>query len=155
LTSEGWNFFDGDWSRKGKEKGGIAVFWWRGINVSLRGLSQYYIDVDVKEDDGIAWRFTGVYGEAQSQLKHRTWQQLKALHVDPVQPWLCVGDFNDILFSHEKEGGRQRSQQCMDRFRETLEHCHLRDLGMKGTLSRGETTTMLQKIIYRKGWTGL
>jgi hypothetical protein len=54
LTSEGWNFFDGDWSRKGKEKGGIAVFWWRGINVSLRGLSQYYIDVDVKEDDGIA-----------------------------------------------------------------------------------------------------
>jgi hypothetical protein len=41
--------------------------------VTLRGMSQYYIDVEVKEDDGFRWRFTGVYGEAQSDLKHRTW----------------------------------------------------------------------------------
>jgi hypothetical protein len=28
--------------------------------------------------------------------------------------------------------GRQRSQQCMDLFRDTLEHCLLRDLGYEG-----------------------
>jgi hypothetical protein len=86
-------------------EGGVTVFWRRGINVSLRGLSQYYIDLDVREEDGFLWRFTGVYGEAQSDLKHRTWQQLKNLRVDPVIPWLCAGDFNEILFSYEKEGG--------------------------------------------------
>jgi exonuclease III len=118
--------------QKGDEKRGVVVFWRRGIDVSLRGLSQYYIDVDVKEEDGFAWRFTRVYGEAQSEPEHWTWQQLMALHVDPTLPWLCVGDFSEILFSHEKEGGRQRSQQCMDMFRQALEHFHLRDLGYEG-----------------------
>jgi hypothetical protein len=42
----------------------------------------------------------------------------------------------------EKEGGRPRSQLCMGRFRETLEHCQLHDLGYEG-----EITTMLQMVI--------
>lgn len=37
--------------------GGIAVFWRRGIDVTLRKMSQYYIDVDVREEDG--WRSFG------------------------------------------------------------------------------------------------
>jgi hypothetical protein len=37
---------------------------------------------NVKED-GFCWRFTGVYGEARSELKFRTWQQLRNLHVNP------------------------------------------------------------------------
>jgi hypothetical protein len=49
-------------------------------------MSQYYIDVDVQEESGAKWRFTGVYGESQSDIKWRTWQQLKALYVDPVIP---------------------------------------------------------------------
>lgn len=100
--------------------------------MSLRNIAQYYIDVDVKEDDGFEWRFTRVYGEAQGDLKYRTWQHLRGLHVQPAKPWLCAGDFNKILLSHEKEGGRPRSQVCMDRFRETLEHCQLYDLGFEG-----------------------
>jgi hypothetical protein len=89
--------------------GEIAVFWQRGIDVPLRGMSQYYINADVKEDDGVMWRFTYVYGESQRDLKHRAWHQLKGLHIDPVVPWMCTGDFNEILFSHEKEGGREQS----------------------------------------------
>lgn len=88
--------------------------------------------MDIKEEDGFIWRFTGVYGESQHDLKHRTWQHLAALRVDPVVPWMCVGDFNEILFSHEREGGRLRGQQCMDQFREALEYCQLRDLGYEG-----------------------
>lgn len=108
------------------------MFWRRGIDVSLRGFLLYYIDVDVKEEDGFQWRFTGVYGESQADLKHRTWQQLRGLHMNPAVPWLCAGNFNEILFSHEKEGGRDRIQQSMDMFREALEHCCLRDLGYEG-----------------------
>jgi hypothetical protein len=25
-------------------------------------------------------------------------------------PWMCMGDFNEILFTHEKEGGTVRAQ---------------------------------------------
>ena len=73
--------------REGKGKGGgFAVFWQKGVDVSLRSISDYFMDVDVKEEDGFCWRFTGVYGEAHSELKYRTWQQLCGLHVQPVKP---------------------------------------------------------------------
>jgi hypothetical protein len=49
-----------------------------------------------------------------------------------VKPWLCAGDFNEILFS--QDGERPRSQSCMDRFRETLEYCRLHDLGFDGDI---------------------
>jgi hypothetical protein len=42
---------------------------------------------------------------------------------------MCMGDFNEILFQHEKQGGAARPQQCMDMFREALEDCGLEDLG--------------------------
>jgi hypothetical protein len=121
--------------REGKGKGGgFAVFWRKGVDVSLRSISDYFMDVDVKEEDGFCWRFTGVYGEAHSELKYRTWQQLCGLHVQPVKPWLCAGDFNEILLSHEKEGGRPRSQRCIDLFRDALQHCELHDLGFEGDM---------------------
>ena len=47
-------------------------------------------------------------------------------------PWLCAGDFNEILFEFEKEGGAPKPQSQMDKFRETLEDCGLHDLGFQG-----------------------
>jgi hypothetical protein len=43
-----------------------------------------------------------------------------------------VGDFNEILYQHEKEGGVLRPQAQMDRFRETIADCELQDLGFEG-----------------------
>lgn len=75
-------------------------------------------------------RFTGIYGEPQADQKHRTWELMRDLHSqDPTHmPWLSAGDFNEILFHHEKEGGVQRAQVCLDRFREALEFCEIHDL---------------------------
>lgn len=112
--------------------GGIAVLWRSGINVVLQNLSKYHIDVDIKEEDGFEWRFSGIYGESHSDLKHRTWTLLRDLHAQAVKPWMCAGDFNEILFQHEKEGGREKPQSCMDRFKEALEDCGLHDLGFTG-----------------------
>ena len=39
-----------------------------------------------------------------------------------------------FFFFHEKEGGRLRSQACMDRFRDALEHCDLHDLRFEGDM---------------------
>ena len=48
-----------------------------------------------------------------------------------VKPWMLAGDFNEILFAHEK-GGRQRNQWCMDKFRQVLEECGVEDVGYEG-----------------------
>jgi hypothetical protein len=47
-------------------------------------------------------------------------------------PWLCMGDFNEILLQQEKQGSVPRPQWCMDRFRMALEECGLDDLGFSG-----------------------
>jgi hypothetical protein len=135
-----------------REKG-IAVFWQRGIDVALRGMSQYYIDVDVKGEDGFTWRFTGVYGEAQSDQKHHTWQQLMNLNVDLVRPWLCAGDFDEILFSHEKEGGDKGANYVWIGSGRLWSFVNLKIWFMKGILSLGEITIMCLIIILEKGWT--
>ena len=114
--------------------GGIVVFWRRGIDVVLRSKSKNHIDMEVLETGGSRWRFTGVYGEARSEHKYKMWEvleELKQQHVAGV-PWLCAGDFNEILFHHEKEGGVPRAQSCLDRFKMALEFCELDDLGFTG-----------------------
>lgn len=97
--------------------------------MSLRSKSKLHIDVDIKEASGRVWRFTGVYGKSQSNQKFRTWEMIRDLSTPTNGPWLCAGDFNEILYNHEKEGGRSRPQSCMDHFREALEACELQDLG--------------------------
>ena len=113
--------------------GGIAVMWRRGVDVSLRHMSKYYIDLDVTEMDGAKWRFTGIYGESHADQKHKTWEAMRSLAGHPGGgAWMCAGDFNEILFVHEKEGGRQKPQSCLDRFKLALEDCDLSDLGFEG-----------------------
>lgn len=75
-----------------------------------------------------------MYGESQADQKHMTWELLRDLHSqDPTNlPWLTAGDYNEILYHHEKEGGVQRVQVCLDRFREALEASDLHDLGFSG-----------------------
>lgn len=90
-------------------KGGIAMLWRSGVDVTLRNYSKYHIDMDIVDDDGQAWRFTGVYGEAHVEHKEKTWETLHSLISVLRVPWLMAGDFNEVLFASEKEGGRPKA----------------------------------------------
>lgn len=96
--------------------------------------SKNHIHMEVSDQENDTWRFTGMYGESQGENKYKTWELLRDIHLqDPTNmPWLCAGDFNEILCHHEKEGAIQRAQGCLDRFREALEACDLHDLGFYG-----------------------
>lgn len=45
---------------------------------------------------------------------------------------VCVKDFNEILYGHEKWGGVERNENQMIEFRDTLEICEFVDLGYQG-----------------------
>jgi hypothetical protein len=45
---------------------------------------------------------------------------------------MCFGDFNEVLFASEKQGGVPKKESCMDKFRMALEFCKLEDLGFVG-----------------------
>uniref|UniRef100_A0A8R7PKG3 Endonuclease/exonuclease/phosphatase domain-containing protein n=1 Tax=Triticum urartu TaxID=4572 RepID=A0A8R7PKG3_TRIUA len=141
--------------------GGLALFWRRGVEVNLRWKGRYHIDAEVVEDNGTRWRLTGVYGESRAGKKENTWRLLRTLYGQSDLPWLCVGDFNEILFAGEKEGGPARAQGCMDAFRGCLEQCELEDLGFVGDpftwrnnwqMVAGYTRERLDRAVANANW---
>lgn len=101
---------------KGKGRG-LVELWRCGIDVVLKSKSKNHIDLEVLETGGDKWCFTGIYGDPK--LKYKTWERLEWLKDQDNEqlPWVCAGDFNEILYHHEKEGGVLRSQACLDRFK--------------------------------------
>ena len=94
--------------------------------------SPNHIDAVVGANPRDQWRFTGVYGFADSSKKQETWSLLRGLHRVVSLPWLCAGDFNEILWSHEKLGLGPRQECKMKEFRDLLDECGFVDLGFIG-----------------------
>jgi hypothetical protein len=113
---------------------GLAMFWKRGINLSLRWKGRMHIDVEVVQPDGFKWRLTGIYGEPRQENREDTWRLLRTLHHQSNLPWMCIGDFNEILYSFEKQGGVPKPQAQMDKFRDALDYSNLQDLGFEGDM---------------------
>ncbi|WVZ54654.1 hypothetical protein U9M48_005419 [Paspalum notatum var. saurae] len=91
------------------------------MRLNLNSMSKYHIDMDVEEANGSVWRFTGFYGEPRTDQRDRAWDTLRGLNVTPVKPWLCAGDFNEILVNEEKVGGVTRAQGGETDFHEVLD----------------------------------
>ena len=66
-------------------------------------------------------------------IVHESWDLLRRLHQQNSLPWLCTGDFNEIVKHSEKIGGRERPQGQMQIFREVLDECGFIDIGFKGS----------------------
>lgn len=77
-------------------------------------------------------RFTGFYGEPITHKRFESWDLLRRLNRQFGLPWLCSGDFNEILRGSEKIGGSNRSHTQMQLFRDTIDECGFLDMGYKG-----------------------
>ncbi|KAL0460647.1 UNVERIFIED_CONTAM: hypothetical protein Slati_0691900 [Sesamum latifolium] len=118
---------------KGKS-GGLALLWDKSVCVQLRSFSSNHIDADVITDcESVNWRFTGFYGEPDVTRRKTTWELLKRLSMQSDAPWLCVGDYNEVLFQYKKTGALRQQWQMND-FRLALEQSGLSDLGFRGPL---------------------
>ncbi|KAL0436253.1 UNVERIFIED_CONTAM: putative ribonuclease H protein [Sesamum radiatum] len=115
------------------KSGGLALLWDKSADVVVQSFSFHHIDVSVKsKDDGEWWRFLGIYGEPDIGKRDLTWQLLRRLHSQSVRAWLCAGDFNEILYQSEKEGGSSRPQWQLRNFRMALSDYDLSDIGFRG-----------------------
>jgi exonuclease III len=116
-----------------EKSGGLALFWDDGIVVDIKNYSQRHINgVVFGRGFEVPWNFTGFYGHPNASKRVEAWALLKYLaHMDSA-PWVCIGDFNEILTLEEKWGGGGRPNSQMEAFRQTLENCGLSDLGYRG-----------------------
>ena len=84
--------------------GGIVLFWKASNKVRLIKFSRNCIDVKVEYQEPGKWRMTGFYGFPESSNRRESWNLLRTLSVVSSLLWVCIGDFNDLLAAHEKQG---------------------------------------------------
>ena len=113
--------------------GGLVVYWKNEISVDILSSSLNHIDMVINKNTDAAWRFTGFYGEPETHKRHESWDLLRRLTQQNSLPWLCAGDFNEIVKQSEKLGGRIRPLGQMQLFRDVLDECGFVDLGFKGS----------------------
>ncbi|KAL0359841.1 UNVERIFIED_CONTAM: hypothetical protein Sangu_0833500 [Sesamum angustifolium] len=103
------------------KSGDLAVFWVKSLNIQLQNYSRNHIDISVELAVGQpVWRFTGIYREPDTSSRVLTWALLSRLHEQSCRPWLCAGDFNEILDNSEKRGYLPRPNWQMRNFRNAL-----------------------------------
>ena len=142
--------------------GGLALLWKNMIQIDVDSSSLNHIDVIVNKGQVDSWRFTGIYGLPEASPKSETWNLICNLHRKYTLPWLCVGDFNEILLSHEKLGGALRNESAIRGFREVVDDCGFMDLGYVGKKytwrgKRGDTMVLerLDHALATHSWLAL
>ncbi|XP_071722041.1 uncharacterized protein [Rutidosis leptorrhynchoides] len=60
------------------------------------------------------------------------WDDLRHIHSQNNFPWLCAGDFNEVLYPWEKIAKRPTLLQRMQSFRTMLDYCAFTELEGKG-----------------------
>ncbi|KAK4273760.1 hypothetical protein QN277_017095 [Acacia crassicarpa] len=114
--------------------GGLAVWWKDNITLNVLYKSKNIIHV-VMESAGLKVpKFaTFVYGPPKEKDRRVVWNILRSLAVNDLEPWLAVGDFNDLLSQAEKEGGLPRAMRKIINFQKVVSDCNLIDLEFKGS----------------------
>ncbi|KAK6126320.1 hypothetical protein DH2020_039965 [Rehmannia glutinosa] len=112
--------------------GGLALLWRKNIQVSLRIFSTRFIDVDVSYQNS-TFRVTVSTGSQDVSQRWNFWNLFKHLKTHSFTPWLCLGDFNEVLLQSEFHGRGLRVEWQIQNFREALQHCALSDMGYSGS----------------------
>ncbi|KAK5824497.1 hypothetical protein PVK06_019272 [Gossypium arboreum] len=114
-------------------RGGLSLAWNGNDLVQVYSYSNNHIDVAINEGNILyKWRFIGFYGNPNQSNKHESWNLLRRLKSNSSLPWCVCGDFNEIMYAHEKRGGRTKDERQMEEFRNALEDCGLADTSFKG-----------------------
>jgi hypothetical protein len=138
-------------------RGGILMMWKREIKIVQIFAEPNFIDVRVEEGENKIWRFTGMYGEFKWADKYKTWDRLRSIYQQNNLRWLVMGDLNEILYAHEKEGGNERPERFRQAFHDALDTCRLDDVGFVGdpfTWHRGRMRERLDRRLETDACSG-
>ncbi|KAL8476214.1 hypothetical protein ACS0TY_028757 [Phlomoides rotata] len=111
--------------------GGLCVFWKVEDLCYLISYSNNHIDLVVKHSLG-DWHLTGYYGFPERCRRKHSWDLLRQLSRSSSLPWLCVGDYNDLLTVADKKGRHDHPNWLFQGFRSVVSDVGLFDLPLIG-----------------------
>ena len=78
------------------------MMWKEGIKIEIKSYSKHHINAVVQNNEGSSWRCTRVYDNPKTEERKHTWELIRRLSGMSSIPWICFGDFNEILHLREK-----------------------------------------------------
>ncbi|KAG2539975.1 hypothetical protein PVAP13_9NG509928 [Panicum virgatum] len=114
--------------------GGLALLWRHDVTVAEVSKLRSHIDVMLSCDRLriLQPRLTGFYGEPRRERRKESWYLMRFLRAQSSVHWLCVGDFNEVLWVEEQFGVNEREQWQVAAFQDAVNDCGFTDLGFHG-----------------------
>ncbi|KAF7131590.1 hypothetical protein RHSIM_Rhsim09G0083100 [Rhododendron simsii] len=112
--------------------GGIALCW-NDVSIDVEIAHKNLVHIAISTTVDLSrWAATFVYGCPTHAGKEKVWNELKEIASSERLPWLCVGDFNQVLTVGDKFGGNLPDLGRIRAFNDMLNDCRLVDLGCIG-----------------------
>lgn len=125
--------------------------WKNGISVNVLDISLYYCHVKVNESSASpSYYITFIYGPPVQSNRHLLWNWISEVSKTINEPWLLLGDFNQIISAEDKLSSSGMTSG-MNIFKETMEQSDLSLISHQGpnftwTNKRKHTHECLERI---------
>lgn len=131
--------------------GGLALLWRNKGGCKVLEATRNFIDFEVEHNQIGRWCYTDFYGFPERNRRRESWDMLRTLKDKSTLPWCVLRDFNDMMYVHEKRGGRSQPLNLLTGFTTTLLDCGLMDLGYVGEKytwekSRGQQNWVQERL---------
>ncbi|KAG5529490.1 hypothetical protein RHGRI_030022 [Rhododendron griersonianum] len=113
--------------------GGLALWWKTEMDIDIETSTKNIVHTIISDkSNSSVWAASFIYGSPNREGRDQVWEDLKGIGRTEILPWLCIGDFNEILSSEDKMGGNIPNPARFTSFHGMLSACGLVDLGFKG-----------------------
>ncbi|KAF9587740.1 hypothetical protein IFM89_004717 [Coptis chinensis] len=113
---------------------GLWFIWDVALRVEIVFTDSWVVHAKIDNEDGPPWFFTGVYGSPDPYIRRAQWEIFPSFKPDAFDPWLCLGDFNDISCPEEKCGRRPANRSQITHFLNMINATELMDLDFVGSI---------------------
>ncbi|KAI9100326.1 hypothetical protein K1719_024544 [Acacia pycnantha] len=114
--------------------GGIWLLWeMEELVVDVKIMDEQFIHCQLNLG-GEVMLFTAVYAHPNEQRRNRIWDILHSLACEIEEPWMMVGDFNEIRSPLEQKGGGRINEVRCNKFNQWIEDCNFIDVEASGPL---------------------
>ncbi|KAH7845513.1 hypothetical protein Vadar_003022 [Vaccinium darrowii] len=141
--------------------GGLVVYWKKELKVSLVRRSSFFIELLISDEvTSCDWHLINLYASTNDRIRKAQWEELLEYRRRSSGEWIIWGDFNDILWEDEKQGGRRREAWTLRTFRHFISELGVVDMGFSGypftwvnrRFGEGLIKERLDRVLVSSNW---